>query len=78
MEASPEIPCQRCNGSGHERLSGDLFDVLLVARKRKRVSAGDTGLNGHGPISNFQLEKLRGFGLMTRTKENRKWVYRIV
>ena len=76
MQSPPEVKCRRCDGSGHEPLDADLFEVLQAVLKAGSVSAGDPSGNGHGPITHFQLEKLRALGLVKRTKNKRKFVYR--
>jgi hypothetical protein len=69
----PAVRCRHCDGSGQQPLESELFRLLLRIQHKGGICAGD--FNGHAPVTNFQLEKLRGYGLVKRTKDGRKWLY---
>ena len=79
-KTGPMVPCDHCGGTGKVLLSAVLFRVLESVtaghRTAKEVSAHLSGTETVGKTAiNNRLEELREYGLLTRKKVGRFYVY---
>ena len=77
------VPCDHCGGTGKVLLSAVLFRVVEAVtaghRTAKEVSDHLSGTETVGKTAiNNRLEELREYGLLTRKKVGRFYVYDVV
>lgn len=82
MKHLPDVVCAKCKGTGRTKLSNELLAVLTLVRKHHggitaRLVCTELDPKGSFNVTAFnnRLEDLRAFGLVTRTKRSREWVY---
>ncbi len=72
------MTCDKCNGSGRIALSEHLQETLSLVQRGSNLCADDLHEilpNITRNAQNNRLERLRGLGLLTRTRHGKFWRY---
>jgi hypothetical protein len=73
------IVCASCDGAGKTPLPDELQTTLDMFAGKARFTAADLHTKAQDSVSvnamNNRVERLRGLGLLTRSRQGRNWLY---